>query len=128
MPAEDGRGSQRLASRSRSLDRGLGFDLVDQVESPFPPDLFRKMFPARERREVQGFGARIFETVEGFSTIAGGILLRPVEPESREVLDLDQRPGDVDTRPILRTSDKSFFATILETVPESPQLVKNGLR
>jgi hypothetical protein len=61
------RGSERLASRSRPLQGGLLVDLMDQMESTGPPDRFRKILPARERREVERLDARILETVEALS-------------------------------------------------------------
>jgi hypothetical protein len=84
--------------------------------------LFRKVRPARKRREVQALRARVLKPVEGFSSMAGCVLLSPVEPESRRVFALDQRSRDVDSGPILRTCDETLFATIREEIPESRDL------
>jgi hypothetical protein len=120
MSAQDRRGTHRLAPCLRSSGRGLSYDLLDQVERTSSPDLRGKVLPAGEGREVERLDARILETVQSFSAVAGGILLGPIEPVAREVLALDQSPGDVHSRPVLGASDKALFATVPEEVLQSP--------
>ena len=70
MLSQDRRGSERLVSRSGPLGGRLHFDLLNQGESASSPNLFRKVLPAGERREMQGFKGRELETVESFSPVA----------------------------------------------------------
>src|ERR1700709_1110425 len=116
MSAQDRRGAERLASRCRSSDRGFLLDLMNQVESAGSPDVFRKVLPTGEGREVQRLDARVSEPVEGLSPIAGGVLLGAIEPIAGQILALDQGPGDVNSRPILGPFDKALLDAIREQV------------
>jgi hypothetical protein len=53
MLSQDRRRSERLVSRTGTLDRGLLFDLTNQVEGASSPDVLRQMLPAGERRKIQ---------------------------------------------------------------------------
>src|SRR4029077_13140689 len=112
MLCQHRRGTERLAFRSRSSDRGFFFDFMDQFEGASPPDVFRKVLPAGEGREVQRLDAGVLETVEGLSPVAGGVLLGAIKPVAGQILALDQGTGDVDSRPIRRSCDQPLFAAV----------------
>src|SRR4029077_7171120 len=118
MLAQDRRGSQRLAPRSRQVPYGLLCDLLDEVASPGAPSVLGQVLPAGEGREVQGLGSGELKAVEGLSPVAGRVLLSAVEPGAGEILALDQRLGDVDSRPVLGTRDEPFLAAVREEVSQ----------
>jgi hypothetical protein len=99
--AEDRRVSQRLAPRARQMDRGLFLDLLDEMDGPASPGLLGQVLPAGEGREAERLGSGVLETIEFFSAVAGGVLLSAVEPDAGRVLALEERLGDVDSRPVL---------------------------
>src|SRR3954447_24467184 len=122
MAPQDRRGPQGLAPCPHSLGRGLLYDLVNQAERTSSPDLGGKVLPAGERREVQRLDARILETVEFLSPVAGGVLLSAIEPEALEVLALEQGLGGMDSWPVLGPRDKALFAAVRENVFQAPGL------
>src|SRR5436305_14271089 len=85
VPAQNRRGSQRLACGRRCPERGLLYDLIEQMKRATSPDVRGKVLPARERREVQRFDGRILETVEFLSPVARGVLLGAIEPVDMDV-------------------------------------------
>src|SRR3954453_11787018 len=114
MLTPDGRGSQRLASRSGPPDRGLFFDLMDQVESALFPNARREVLPAGKRRQVQCLGRRVLETVEVLSPPPCGVLLGAVEPSPCEGFAGHQAVGGVPSRPVLRTPAEVLFTAVRE--------------
>jgi hypothetical protein len=106
--AQDRRGSQRLASRARPMDRGLRLDLLDEMDGPASPGLLGQVLPAGEGREAEGFRRGVLKTVEFLPAVAGGVFLGAVEPEAGRVLALKQRLGDVDAWPVLRPRGTSL--------------------
>jgi hypothetical protein len=122
MLTQDRGDAQRLASRSRPSGRHLSFDLMDQAEGPRSPELGWQVLPARKRREVQRLDRRVLETIECLPPVAGGVLLSAVEPVAGGILALDQRPGDLHSRPVLGTCDEALFTAVREKVLQSRDL------
>jgi hypothetical protein len=84
--------------------------------------LDREVAPAREGIEDDYLLGGVLVLAEGLPPLPGGVLLRPVEPESLEGLALDQGARAVDAWPLVRPLDQILFDPMGQVVPQTLDL------
>jgi hypothetical protein len=97
---QDGGRTQRLDARPPSSGGGFGLDVLHQRRDTGAPLLFRQVFPAGQRIELQHLPSRVLETVKLLPAAAGRVLLGAVEPEPFQDLAFEQCPDGVHPGPI----------------------------
>jgi hypothetical protein len=122
MLTENGRNAERLFPGFGTLRCKLAFDLGDQRGCTLAPNGFGKAFPARKRREDQSFTSGEAQPVKGLSTAAGCILLRAIEPITFDRLAFGEVSSNMDSWPIARPIDQSFFRAMTQDISQSADL------
>src|SRR6185503_12469878 len=78
--------------------------------------------PAGDRRELDGLGRRKIEGIEVLSLVAGGVLLRPIEPVPLERRAVEEGVRAVDSRPIPDVLYEVVLDSLAQDVTEALHL------
>src|SRR6185295_6287092 len=119
MLAKDRGRTEHRSPRLLTVCSRLSFDVDHQRSDSSAPHLFREILPTGQRVQSEDFLRRKPQRIVLLPSVAGGVLLRTVDPDALEDLFSQKGANGVNAGPVLGPLDKSLLGAVREDVSQA---------